>query len=1351
MVSNLSLPKPKDWQDFERKTCALFARILGDPNTQMHGRTGQSQRGVDIWGYRNQDSRRLVGVQCKLSADPITVTELEAELEKAKTFRPPISEFFLVSTAPRDVKLQQRTRELTSDLAATDHPIVVCIWGWEDVEESASRYGDAWTLFDPTYNPFAVEAHRETLRKLNTIDAELRRSQATSTHFGNTHLLLPVPSSFDGKVKEFNDEYLATDAEQAAIPFGGRDRDLRMLDEWLGDNESAPRFLLVGPAGRGKSALLVHWIAHLRATKRIECGENRLQLVFFPISMRFATHLPNVFYQALAVRLNDIVRGKLRTPAEGTDAASYYQDQCRELLGLAIKQGIRILVIVDGVDEALGGRFDANWFPRATGTCVRILVSARLQIGDHDAIGWLERLNWIGRVRAETHLLPTLKREDLLDLALHGGEALKRLAMRREFVDRLVNLTKGEPLLVRLYVEDLSKRSSEKDRLTVDDLASIEPGFGPYFRDWLERQHEAWQQEYHGHSYDQNTLQAYLCVLACAYGPLPSHELNEVAKSIYPIARAFSVQTALRPLRRFIIGSDKHSPIGGPGYTLSHPKLGEFLRDEYFDQERVRETREAFVAWGRSILDRTKVATFSHDVPQYVLQYLGQHFEDTNFAADDYMNFVEENWMRAWEHFEGGYHGFSQDVYRADRIVMKSDSSRFKWARRVRCQLVLSSIGTAGSRIPSTLIIALFKSHAITEVQALRLVNSQAEYRRLETIVGLAPLLSPTSCEEALQIAGRIGSGTIRARALAILASRVSEPERERAFEQSLEAIERITPEWELSETFSTIVPHLPASLLSRAFTLARSIVGAEDRAAAILSLVPHLAPQDQVALINEIKATVCSATWGYSRHRGLLPYVVPQMSSAARSALIGEWILRSILPDPTTLSASAPFLEQDELKALTKIANRLKDAAKRAISLAALSGALPEATRIDTLRESLCLIRKLQPVPPVFDMFGGNPGCDGRADALCAVAPFLADELHEEALSIACSIPTESARINDNRIDALLGLIPVLTGNPRMEATAHALELARSGRHRSGLNIARLISWSAIDQRQELVQEVLALMGNRHDWFGGERVKAIRLISSHLSASLVDLVLSACRAIEHSDERTEALAAVLPYLPPSRLAFASREALSNARLIDDKQVEGEILAAISALLTQATAESTIDKKMMMVDYRSSSALSAGVGLAEDAMTAARAIAMFNSAPEHFSSLVPLLPAEKRVVVVKEALAAVGKGVRGHQANAMRAIAPHLPPTLVENALSVLDEFFDSDERGIAMAWLLPHLPEPLQIEALSSFISQASQMTRPQLLRALKPVCPLIAQIGGRESLLEVRRAICDVRDWFP
>ena len=63
-LSSTSLPKPKNWQDFENKIRDLYASVLNDPNTQQNGRSGQEQHGVDVYGYRDKNKTQLVVLWC---------------------------------------------------------------------------------------------------------------------------------------------------------------------------------------------------------------------------------------------------------------------------------------------------------------------------------------------------------------------------------------------------------------------------------------------------------------------------------------------------------------------------------------------------------------------------------------------------------------------------------------------------------------------------------------------------------------------------------------------------------------------------------------------------------------------------------------------------------------------------------------------------------------------------------------------------------------------------------------------------------------------------------------------------------------------------------------------------------------------------------------------------------------------------------------------------------------------------------------------------------------------------------------------------------------------------------------
>src|SRR6266702_6105543 len=56
---------PKNHADFESKSAILFRILLEDPSVKKLGRSGQKQFGVDLIGYRKQDIKRPVGIQCK--------------------------------------------------------------------------------------------------------------------------------------------------------------------------------------------------------------------------------------------------------------------------------------------------------------------------------------------------------------------------------------------------------------------------------------------------------------------------------------------------------------------------------------------------------------------------------------------------------------------------------------------------------------------------------------------------------------------------------------------------------------------------------------------------------------------------------------------------------------------------------------------------------------------------------------------------------------------------------------------------------------------------------------------------------------------------------------------------------------------------------------------------------------------------------------------------------------------------------------------------------------------------------------------------------------------------------------
>jgi hypothetical protein len=201
-------------------------------------------------------------------------------------------------------------------------------------------------------------------------------------------VVISVGRRFERATKAFLDEYLAS--ETGRIPFGGRDRELKRLDAWLSDCGAAPRVLVTAPAGRGKSALLVHWMESLR--NRGLVAEGGWQLVFAPVSIRVGTNRPSEFLGGLALRLAEITGQPI--PQGAIQDTFTLGDIVRDQLESIASTDRRVLVVIDGADEALEGTFVPTIFPALLPKNLRILVSARWQVGDIDSTGWLRRLEW---------------------------------------------------------------------------------------------------------------------------------------------------------------------------------------------------------------------------------------------------------------------------------------------------------------------------------------------------------------------------------------------------------------------------------------------------------------------------------------------------------------------------------------------------------------------------------------------------------------------------------------------------------------------------------------------------------------------------------------------------------------------------------------------------------------------------------------------------------------------------------------------------------------------------------------------------------------------------------------------
>ncbi len=491
-------------------------------------------------------------------------------------------------------------------------------------------------------------------------------------------------------------------------PFGGRAHEIRLLNEWLRQPDDRPRLLLTAPAGKGKSALLVHWARQLPPD---------IAVVFVPVSLRFETAQPEHFLPALARRLMSVY-GQLPDTSlfKNIESARLIP---ASLVRRALSSHRHLVIVIDGLDEAGLHYSWAGLFPQDLASNVRIVVAARQLAGDGDGRDWMARLGWD---TVEQHVRPLR----LEGLSIKGvRQVLRGLALpapytSAEMVDVLFHLTEGDPLLVGLYAEQLFDQSQDAIDApwTIEDLRSASPGIESFFERWLADQERLWGGS---HPLEETRVRGCLAILAHALGPIRAAELRTMMSLAYGVGD-WTLRTTLEVLARFVIGDGRNH-----GFSLTHPRLTEFFSSESFigadERDRVR---NSFLRWGRETLDALDAGTLRPEgTPPYLLAHLSDHLVQAGSTLSTLMRLLGPAWIRSWEIADPTYRGFLGDVQRAwdvAREISLNPAATAEFAglgEQVRCLLRSGSIQSPHQPIPVEILIGALETRQLSPAQVL--------------------------------------------------------------------------------------------------------------------------------------------------------------------------------------------------------------------------------------------------------------------------------------------------------------------------------------------------------------------------------------------------------------------------------------------------------------------------------------------------------------------------------------------------------------------------------------------------------------------------------------------------------
>ena len=695
---------------------------------------------------------------------------------------------------------------------------------------------------------------------------------------------------------------------------------------------------------------------------------------------------------------------------------------------------------------------------------------------------------------------------------------------------------------------------------------------------------------------DASSLQfSIVGLLAAATGPLTSADLGQLLERLGQHAYVAQVDAVLRSsLNRTAIqfGTDTDEPA----HALAHDALQTAAR-EAFKRDLVTFER-ALRGWCEDFRD----AGWPEGTPVYVLAQYPRQLRQTGREQDLIALLDDESWYRRHSQAdpsEGLYLTGVREAWSAaeaaDAEDLSSDRPAARLGEEIRCALMVASIASRSHGIGASLLVALLDSGYWTQEQAL-------------TAARLHP------------------SGAARARALAALSDRLSEPGRTTAIQDAvldLSAVDDdMTRAWELR----ALAPRITRRALPDALEASRSI---------------------RAQLTDERRP-----------RRIALAAVLARKAELGEDAALEEGLsLGSSEDRATVLAAVAPHLPSKCLQRILDAAHQLDYDGDRALVLAAVAGAQgPSAGGV--LDEALAAARSSPP--------------DDKSWALRQIAPHLPRDKVGEVIDIA---RREVSKGNQWTLMAALARRLAELGDWRA-----AVELAREPEDATwrARSLAAVVPFVPDDERVTLTQTLLEASRRSAD---GIRLAAPllpeKLVRTELDRPDADdqatiALLERLAQLGHADQAfaraqrnpgaVGCLPALIPRLPAPLQTEACRHALTAAQAIGDEPSRAATLAHLVPHLPADDAHRLMSKLLTAPDR-----IPAGV----------------------LPVLIPELPDDllEVALAVAEALPAqwsFGGVSRGSaRADAVMDLAPRLPQPLRDRALRGAREAIDGIEDAV--------------------------------------------------------------------
>lgn len=160
--NTMRLNAPKSWDEFEDICKSSFQLRWSTHNLIRHGRAGQKQDGVDVYG--DDSFAQFVGIQCKNTVSGIDQQTIVDEVAKAEKFKPEIKALYIATTAPRDATIQAFVRQFNAT-RQQQGKFPISVEFWDDITADLVKDPAVLRIYYPQMFDQNEPTREEHLRK----------------------------------------------------------------------------------------------------------------------------------------------------------------------------------------------------------------------------------------------------------------------------------------------------------------------------------------------------------------------------------------------------------------------------------------------------------------------------------------------------------------------------------------------------------------------------------------------------------------------------------------------------------------------------------------------------------------------------------------------------------------------------------------------------------------------------------------------------------------------------------------------------------------------------------------------------------------------------------------------------------------------------------------------------------------------------------------------------------------------------------------------------------------------------------------------------------------------------------